>query len=261
MTTLDYLQRYQSGDFGAWDELVANAEEVMESTELKTHAITLAEEIMSRVKNNVSVLRKTLITAGTKINNQEPPLSKDDYAFLTNKFGPLPIALEAFYKIVGSINLTPKYDYNYGEVTLEEDEIWMKALDPLYIESATNLTFLLEEYLEHDDENMQFLLDLCPDFLHKQDISGGAPYAIELPPPSKREALDPKILHYRHELTFVNYLRHCFKWGGFPGLDFMERNDNEIDMNWRMGFEDVKGPWRPAYKKLQESLVAGLVEF
>jgi hypothetical protein len=66
----------------------------------------------------------------------------------------------------------------------------------------------------------------------------------------------------RNKLSFVNYLRYGFKWGGFPGLDVCEvENDKDIDLNWRMGFENVKGPWRPAYRRVLAELRKGVVEF
>lgn len=49
--------------------------------------------------------------------------------------------------------------------------------------------------------------------------------------------------------------------GGFPGLDILELKDDEIDLNWRIGYEDVEGPWHPAYQRLLQSLREGLVEF
>jgi hypothetical protein len=33
------------------------------------------------------------------------------------------------------------------------------------------------------------------------------------------DGIDGQLLWERHLTTFVNYLRICFRWGGFPGWD------------------------------------------
>ena len=37
------------------------------------------------------------------------------------------------------------------------------------------------------------------------------------------KAFDAPLLLERHHTTFINYLRLCFQWGGFPGLEFDNR--------------------------------------
>jgi hypothetical protein len=67
-----------------------------------------------------------------------------------------------------------------------------------------------------------FNLDLAPDNLHKVNISGGGPYGTELP----FLAADPVFANEAHELPFVDYLRLCFRWAGFPRLErYEERPD------------------------------------
>jgi len=260
--SLDFLKRYQSGEYNAWDELVELAPNAESSPELYAQAVSIAEEMMLRVKANTTTLRQTLITAGARIEKSGSPLVPQDYEFLTDRFGPLPLALDVFYRTIGSIDLIPSHDYNYGEVTLEEvDGIWLIALDPLQVASAVLFEYEVEEYMEEDDDEFPFELSFSPDFLHKQDISGGMPYSVFLPPPTPQDALDPLVQNERHDLSFVNYLRYCFRWGGFPGLDVMEMKDEEIDLNWRIGYEDVSGPWRPAYERMLQALRNGLVEF
>jgi hypothetical protein len=66
-------------------------------------------------------------------------------------------------------------------------------------------------------------LDLAPDCLHKANISGRAPYGIELP----YLGADPVFVHEEHGLAFVDYLRLAFRWGGFPRL---ERHAHDADV-------------------------------
>jgi hypothetical protein len=56
---------------------------------------------------------------------------------------------------------------------------------------------------------------LAPDVLHKDNISGGAEYAIALPNPSADATFEEEW----RGIGFVPYLRVAIlEWGGFPGL-------------------------------------------
>jgi len=58
-------------------------------------------------------------------------------------------------------------------------------------------------------------LILAPDDLHKSNVSGGEPYEIGVPD----AAADARVLNERHDLLFVDYLRLCFRFGGFAGYE------------------------------------------
>ena len=60
-----------------------------------------------------------------------------------------------------------------------------------------------------------FAVDVAPDWLHKANVSGAGPYAIEVP----NKGVDALLLAEPHLTTFVNYLRIAFQWGGFPGWE------------------------------------------
>jgi hypothetical protein len=62
---------------------------------------------------------------------------------------------------------------------------------------------------------LQILLEPAPDIYHKSNISGGLSYGIHLP----ARGADAGFENDGHETTFVDYLRLCFQWGGFPGLE------------------------------------------
>jgi hypothetical protein len=55
---------------------------------------------------------------------------------------------------------------------------------------------------------------IAPDPVHKTNQSGGDPYTIRFPDP----AVDAPIHGDENYGTFIEYLRTCFHWGGFPGL-------------------------------------------
>jgi hypothetical protein len=69
------------------------------------------------------------------------------------------------------------------------------------------------------------VLILPPDDLHKSNVSGGEPYEIGVPDP----AADARVLNERHDLLFVDYLRLCFRFGGFPGYEGRTGLPPEID--------------------------------
>jgi hypothetical protein len=55
---------------------------------------------------------------------------------------------------------------------------------------------------------------IAPDPTHKTGHSGGEPYTISFPDP----AIDARLCGVEDYGTFIEYLRVCFRWGGFPGL-------------------------------------------
>ena len=99
----------------------------------------------------------------------------------------------------------PEWDYDYA--------------DPLVVMAPPD--YIRSEYESwQDDRGTEwdrgaFVVDLAPDYLHKANVSGGAPYAMAVP----NEGVDGLFLWERHQTTFVNYVRICFSWGGFPGWD------------------------------------------
>ncbi len=275
---MDYLKRYEAGEHKVWDELVSLAPEQLTSSDFHDECNAVAEAIMVRVRSNLDTLRSTMISAGATIEPEGSPLTAEAFQVLTDKFGPLPISFEVFCRTIGSIALTPaktkaaqknfvtslfegvgifpKAEY---DVTLESDGISLAALTPLRVQlfSAADIGAYIEEYETSDEceDGEPFDLPFCADFF------GGTPYAVELPPPTPEDKIDPVVQGYRYSLSFVNYLRHHFKWGGFPGLDVCEQKDDDIDLNLRVGFKNVKGDWRSAYQRLLLKLRKDLVEF
>ncbi|MFP2924086.1 hypothetical protein ACLESO_02485 [Pyxidicoccus sp. 3LG] len=55
----------------------------------------------------------------------------------------------------------------------------------------------------------------------KARTSGGAPYGIELP----FAGADPAFAKYAYDRPFVDYLRLCVRWAGFPALMQYEGED------------------------------------
>ena len=115
----------------------------------------------------------------------------------------MPLSVRAFFEVVGEVTLIgthPAIAPNNGDI----------APDPLVVEGFD------EGMVEYDEEEEHpVALMIAPDDLHKANTSGGDPYEIAIP----NSHADGLVLNERHELMFVDYLRLCFKFGGFPGYE------------------------------------------
>ncbi len=263
----DFLARYERGEHAAWDELCSHADAIAQHRELALEAAAVAEALMRRVRDNTDAVRAVLRGSGAMIADEEEPASDDDLARLIAIVGPLPIALDAFWRTVGSIALVPggSTRYDYGRSSLEVDGISLLALDPLEV-CGPDVGWIIGDYEARVAESHVEIvgglsLDFAPDFLHKQNISGGPAYAIELPPRSPRAAVDPAVLFEPHRTSFVGYLRAAFAWGGFPLLSVATLPLDEIGLNERVAFRRVKGPWGPPAERLRAKLCRDLIPF
>lgn len=183
-------------------------------------------QTMVRVKENIDLIYNRLVEhnyhfAFEAQKRVHPPSNtKDLLKRLDKKVNSLnffaPLSLSKFYEIVGGICFieTPHpnaliyadplviFDLEYTLNTLEE---------PYWTED-------MHIYIEEDN---RLFIDVAPDIYHKDNVSGGAPYQIEL---SKTPSIDSKFLNEPHRTTFIDYLRICFNWGGFPNIK--ENNPN-----------------------------------
>jgi hypothetical protein len=165
-----------------------------------------------------------------------PPAANvaETIATLESRAGVLPLSLRAFYEIVGGVNfvgeppatwaawcaapedLDPLYVYP-AEIALEEAVSWQDRF-----EGVTD-----EEWNRGDEEDPCdsrayyalprecWLVLIAPDECLKYDYSGCGEYEIAVP----NLAADARLLTEAHRTTFVNYLRICLRWAGFPQLE------------------------------------------
>lgn len=148
------------------------------------------------------------------------PLPNADELFLqlengVKDLGQIPYSLKLFYKIVGSCNFG--WDYN------KRPEIVWECADPIQICSLEDLLPEVlcgdwKEYMNElieDDESQFPCLELSADYLHKDNISGGLPYAIQL---TKEACIDSLLMNEPNNTTFINYLRICMENCGFSRI-------------------------------------------
>ena len=224
------LARYKSGEFvRVWDELRAQGPI---AGDLRQEAEAVAEETMKRVAHDLDLLASRFEAKGWvaltgELRTRPKPGDREVFARIERiTKSPIPPSLLAFWRVVGGVDLV--WDYNTEEpppAILPTVSLDLDALDPLYIDAPGHVEHVFEKWEDHiktthPDLLDPFSLDLAPDYLHKANISGGAPYGVDLP----FLGADPIFQNESHQLAFVDYLRHCLRWAGF-GL--LHRHANE----------------------------------
>jgi hypothetical protein len=206
-----------------WNELVEQALAIGQHADLCEEAHAVARELMKRVRQNADAVRATLREAGVALPAEEPPAGDAELARLA-ALGPLPIALEACWRIVGSIALVP------AAGATADGGLQLAALDPLEVRGARAAAPEVDHYerrvaASHREIVGPLPLELARSAAAKRGEVGGQPSVVELPPPTAADAVDPRVHRARHRLRFVEYLRHSFRWGGFWVLEVAHRGE------------------------------------
>jgi hypothetical protein len=92
---------------------------------------------------------------------------------------------------------------------VEEPEV---ESDPLVVEPY--FMDLEDDSDDDEDDSESHTVMIAPDATHKTNHSGGSPYCIHIPD----AAVDAPLDGDEDYGTFIEYLRICFRWGGFPGF-------------------------------------------
>jgi hypothetical protein len=226
----DFLARYERGEHEAvWRELFALGRL---TDDLRQEATTVALATMARVRTNVELVTARLRAVDYPFDDFLPAWSPpapdvvDHIRKIEEATGaPVPVSLEAFWVVVGEVSWKYAEEADGLEVS-GSGGLNLAEADPLYVLSPDNAWGSVEAWVErrerrHPEVVGPLSLDLAPDYLHKANISGGAAYAILLP----HGGADAILENEEHELPFVEYLRLCFAWGGFPRLERAELSE------------------------------------
>lgn len=127
------------------------------------------------------------------------PAGKRAITKLKRELGPLPQVLEAFWTVVGSVDLRG-HDPNARDA---------RPVDPLVILPPE---LLLEDALDNATEGVPFALAFAPDALGKSGYSGGT-LSVWLP----AEADDPEIEGGDVRETLLAHILRSVEAGGLPG--------------------------------------------
>ncbi len=227
------FDRYQKGYYQeVYDELLTIQERIYEP-QIYEEALRITKEIMRRVRDNIELLIPRLRDIGyhfgegfsespeeeayweqaAPIYRAPTPETPEHVAELEQLAGTLPLTLKCCYEVVGSVNFVGTFPISENQ----KDRIaYGSDLDPLFIYSVEMVLTMGEGYW-HDVNKVS----IAPDRYFKFGYGGGGPYAVQTP----CRTFDASLKGYEDlEITFVNYLRQCFRWGGFPGLE----SDNRL---------------------------------
>ena len=145
--------------------------------------------------------------------NTDKLLKKLDKA--VKDFGFVPLSLKYFYKIVGGVDFA--WNYNKEKIVPWElaDPIQISSLDELvsYVTDEDWKEDILD-YVDDEEDYGYAFLELSADELHKDNVSGGSPYSLKI---EEEPTVDSDFVDEPHNTTFIDYLRICFDYCGFPG--------------------------------------------
>jgi hypothetical protein len=217
-----WLSRYLDGERDlVWHELRQLGAHVRDPA-FAGEAQAVCDEMARRARRNIDVLIERLLEQGYRFHANDdagtpvPPLAApgpDAEAFvdwLEKTFGPVPMVLSSWVRIVGDVWMVgthPEWETS-------------AAADPLVVEVAgwrypgeDVRPSLLDEFEQwrEDREGRPFRLPVAPDHLHKNNVSGGAPYGLVLP-----DACADALVVTEVAMSFVTYLQRVFATGGFP---------------------------------------------
>ncbi|MBR7838035.1 hypothetical protein KDL01_32480 [Actinospica durhamensis] len=218
----DLVARYENGDHrGVWRDL-GNVADL--DGPWRAEAEQVAVLTMERVRRNARNLAAALIARGWPVSLEQAlpgaaPDVEDRLRRVEQVTGSaVPPALAAYWCIVGTIDLVPRgtWDAPFPPGVPEQ----LTVADPLEIIDLTTAWFSVEQWQGRSGELHPEIagpleLTIAADYLHKADISGGAPYSVWLP----HAGADPLVRDEEHGLTFTDYLRRAFADKGFLRLD------------------------------------------
>jgi hypothetical protein len=236
-----YLDRYAAGEREAvWEELHALGP--LDATDpRRPDVVAVVDETMRRVRENVDRLVRQLRRTGYLFEAPEPYLKPDSYdkalvKRLEQLCGGVPLTLGACLKRVGHVCLQGRYP-DWPEEGFYTDALWLALGFPT--EPEEEYRRWLEIVAEYGAEDAgPFGLTFAPSFITKVKESGGGGSLAILGDASvdatlhfEEAYLDPawvdrvaKRVRLNNqwrvdlEVYLVDYLRECFKWGGFPGV-------------------------------------------
>ena len=226
-----YLQRYKDGEYEqVWAELF-HLDEQIYLEPLYSDALAVVHETMNRVKYNIELLKQRLKALNYEFVSEDEKLGREleeyfnqqDTSAIIAKLEEaglkLPLSLKVFYEVVGRVDFRgrhPKLSSYEPDADYENEDV--EYSDPLVVWPPTDEDIAKNDYSEAWEEGLSpgvfYHLEIAPDPLHKANVSGGEAYYIVL----GLKSIDYFVFGEKNYGTFVQYLRYCFEWGGFPEL-------------------------------------------
>lgn len=218
------LARYQNGEYEAvWRDLVALGPTVHEAP-WKEPAWAVARETMRRARHNVDLLFTRLKQLNYEFYGESEDLVRPctaqeegilDAAEARGLW--IPLSVLAWLKEVGWVDFTGTHPA-LCFMDDDDDKPGIYA-DPLEV-TCWNLRDIWRAWKRAVPEDRRTVsLELGPDARSKARFAAGweasGEYSVRLP----NAAADGLMEGEPHGITFVEYLRLSFQWGGFPGWE------------------------------------------
>lgn len=240
---ITYLERYREyaaagyENTRVWAELMSLGADIREEP-FYSEANSVAWETMARARQNIETLIDRLHSLDYRFLEPEEcwmPPDQDSIATLESfeaRYGPLPLSVRMWYEVVGPVDFMgshPTLSY-FDPPTRQSSPPFYS--DPLVIHPIKDPPLPFYADMVFDDTGQEITgpphcIWLAPDAIQKANMSGGGPTMIMIPNP----AMDAPLISEQWDgVLFVNYLRECFRWGGFPGLkDSLDLPEQELD--------------------------------
>jgi hypothetical protein len=175
--------------------------------------VEVVRETMRRARRNIERLATMLPAAGWRFRDPSkvliPPSEGIEASLdgLEGEIGRLPLSLRVWLEEVGVVSLAG-YHPSWGYDLID------------YLEVDTSVAAIRRQYAYWQSaigrgRKLPFTIAIAPDYLHKNDVGGGAAYSMVAPD----DNIDGILWNEYHQTTFVNYLRIAFSWGGLLGWD------------------------------------------
>ena len=241
-----YFERYKEGQHQqVWQELI-DLGSLVRTEQIFPDAYAVAQETMQRVRHNTQIVIERLNSIGFQFTDSDRNSFTGTFSskFIepVEKFvgDALPLSLRAFYEVIDHIDLTgthQKYEaFQYEDMdALLIYPLGDPTIDKLLIKYDWEDFDEEYDYYDEprDESTVPFFHTLSPDSSHKANMSGGPSYGMLLP----NLSIDGKVegnYQFPH-IHFVDYLRRCFMWGGFPGFEFYQDETAELVQNLKEG--------------------------
>lgn len=184
-----------------------------------TDVQAVVTETMTRVSYNLQVIQAALTQRNYGFHRNprhdfQYPLLKPGWQtnFRIRKlkqsvsaYGHMPLSLITFFQVVGSCNFA--WDYE------ADPKIPWEEADPIQIAPISDILTSIKDDLEvQESDDGPIGIQVSADYYHKDNISGGPPYAVELTPALQ---VDSQFLNEAHNTSFVDYLRITLNNCGF----------------------------------------------
>lgn len=233
----DWLERYETGHRAEiWRELRQLGAAVREP-EIRAEAQLVCDAMALRARRNIEMIVGQLAQDGFRFHTNDdaqtpvvphmPPSSAatQHAEWLDQTFGPLPLTLLSWIRLVGDVWLVGTHPQ--WPTSSEADPLVLQVEGLHYPESSAR-DFFKEAWdswrEDEDDPNREpFILELAPDRYHKANVSGGAPYGIQLP-----DACADGLFRAQASMPFVDYLNCVFRRAGFPHVTGSSAEEWEV---------------------------------